>query len=58
MSDRIASRNTHSSGLEEVPSKAPGSQPTMPANGMNWRPISTIYYYVEKSAAACSMSTR
>ena len=34
MSYRMVSRGTRSSGLEEVPSKAPGSKSATPANGM------------------------
>ena len=57
MSDRMASRGTRSSGLEEVPRKSPGSKSATPANGMSWRSFSTICFTVEIISAACSMST-
>ena len=54
----MASRGNRTCGLEEVPSKVPGSKSATPANGMRWRPFSVIYSSVEKLSAACSMSTR
>ena len=51
MSDRMASKGTRSSGLEEVQSKAPGSKYATPANGMSCRPFSTICSSVEKSVS-------
>ena len=42
MSDRMVSRGTRSSGLGEIPSKPPDSKSVTPANGINWRPFSTI----------------
>ena len=45
MSDRMASRRTRSSRLEEVPSKTPGSKSATPANGMICRPFSTICFF-------------
>ena len=45
MAARTASRGTRSSGLEEVPSKAPGSKSATPDDGMSWRPFSTIYMF-------------
>ena len=39
----MASRGTRSGGLDDVSIKAPGS----PANGISWRPFSTICSSVE-----------
>ena len=58
VSDRMTYKGTRSSGLEEVPSKEPGSKSAKPANGMSCRPFSTMCFSVETSSAACSMSTR